>query len=78
MYEDDNLHSSGEEVIDIGDAEPSSEMQDDDEMEYLSYLYDADGTPMVEKILRLHPFERGVRLEPGKGFFQRLLDFFKA
>jgi hypothetical protein len=77
MYEHDNLRNPGEEVIDIGDAQSSSELEED-EMEYLSYLYEDGGMPMVEKLLRLHPFERVVRMEERKGFFEKLLDFFKA
>jgi hypothetical protein len=76
MYEDDNLHIPVEEVIDVGDADPSTDLQDD-EMEYLSYLYEDDGVPMVKKLLPLHPFERVVRLEERKGFFQRLLELLK-
>jgi hypothetical protein len=78
MYGDDNSHISAEEVIDVdvGDADPSADLLDD-EMEYLTYLHDGDGVPMVKKLLPLHPFERVVRLEERKGFFQRLLELLK-
>jgi hypothetical protein len=77
MHGNDNPYNPRENVIDIGEAAPSPEPQED-EMEYLTYLYDQDGTPMVEKLLVIHPFERVVKLEPRKSFFERLLDLFKT
>jgi hypothetical protein len=63
--------------IDIGDTMPLSDSQEDD-LEYLRYLYEPDGTPMVKKIMALQPFKRIVRLEPSKSFFEKLLELFKA
>ncbi len=78
MYEDDNLRSPVEDIIDVdvADDSPSTDLLDD-ELEYLSYLHDGDGVPMVKKLLPLHPFERVARLEERKGLFQRLLELLK-
>jgi hypothetical protein len=64
-------------VINIGDPMPSANPPKEDP-NYLRYLYEPDGTPMVKKIIALRPFERIVRLEPHKSFFEKLLELFKA
>ena len=77
MNRNDGPRNMDELVIDIGDTMPLSDPQED-EWEYLRYLYEPDGTPMVKKIMALQPFERIVRLEPYKSFFEKLLELFKA
>ena len=77
MNRNDGLRNADELTIDIGDTMLPSDLQED-ELAYLRYLYESDGTPMVKKIMALQPFERIVRLEPSKSFFEKLLELFKA
>jgi hypothetical protein len=64
-------------VVDVIDVTPEPDPVDD-EMEYLGKLYADDGIPLIEKILASHPFVRIVDLEPPKGFWAKLKEFFKT
>jgi len=81
MAADNDFYNSGRNFStqpdDVIDVTPEPDPLGD-EMEYLSRLYADDGTPIIEKILVSHPFERIVKFEqPRKSFWERLLDALK-
>ena len=80
MFGDDDFFRNPDNVVEpvnnVVDVTPTREPPNTVE-EYLRYLYENDGIPMIEKILVLHPFPRRVDQEdpPPKGFFQSVLSF---